>query len=147
VVWSLNLLDWNVVEDENGDAIEVLPSRPNTFDAGLAEAACPGVVTEQGIVVFYNGKNGINNDGDLSLKPGTYSGAQALFSLEDPTKLLQRSTTLFFIPERKWETSGQYTAGTTFIEGLVLFKGKYFMYYGAADSFVGVAVANQVKME
>jgi predicted GH43/DUF377 family glycosyl hydrolase len=30
--------------------------------------------------------------------------------------------------------------GTVFIEGLVLFKGKWFLYYGCADSKVGVAV-------
>ena len=36
--------------------------------------------------------------------------------------------------------SGQYPAGTTFVEGLVPFRGKWFLYYGTADSFVGVAV-------
>jgi predicted GH43/DUF377 family glycosyl hydrolase len=141
LAWSLNLVDWTVVEDGNHTAIEVLPARKNAFDAGLAEAACPALVTDKGIVVFYNGKNGDQNSGDPRFKPGSYSGAQALFSLDDPLKLLQRSSNPYFKPERDWETKGQYTSGTTFVEGLVLFKGKYFMYYGAADSFVGVASA------
>jgi beta-1,2-mannosidase len=42
-------------------------------------------------------------------------------------------------PELDWEKSGQYTAGTTFGEGLVLFHGSWWLYYGSADSFVGVA--------
>jgi predicted GH43/DUF377 family glycosyl hydrolase len=32
-------------------------------------------------------------------------------------------------------------SGTTFIEGLVLFKNQWFLYYGCADTFVGVATA------
>jgi predicted GH43/DUF377 family glycosyl hydrolase len=39
------------------------------------------------------------------------------------------------------EITGQYKAGTTFSEGLVYFKGKWYLYYGTADSFVGVAIA------
>ncbi len=42
-------------------------------------------------------------------------------------------------PELPSEKTGQYEAGTVFTEGLVRFKGKWFLYYGAADSFVGVA--------
>jgi hypothetical protein len=41
-----------------------------------------------------------------------------------------------------WEASGQYASGTTFIEGLVLFQNKWFLYYGCADTFVGVTIAN-----
>jgi predicted GH43/DUF377 family glycosyl hydrolase len=36
-------------------------------------------------------------------------------------------------------SSGIYKADTTFAEGLVWFKGKWLLYYGAADSFVGGA--------
>jgi predicted GH43/DUF377 family glycosyl hydrolase len=44
-------------------------------------------------------------------------------------------------PEMPYEKTGQYAAGTTFAEGLVFYKGKWFLYYGAADSRVGVAIA------
>ena len=37
--------------------------------------------------------------------------------------------------------TGQYQAGTTFAEALVFFKGKWFLYYGTADSFVGLAIS------
>ena len=39
-----------------------------------------------------------------------------------------------------FEKSGQYAAGTVFIEGLVYHRSKWFLYYGCADSMVGVAV-------
>jgi predicted GH43/DUF377 family glycosyl hydrolase len=40
-----------------------------------------------------------------------------------------------------YEKTGQYAAGTTFAEGLVVFHGKWFLYYGCADSLVGVVTA------
>jgi predicted GH43/DUF377 family glycosyl hydrolase len=54
--------------------------------------------------------------------------------------LLERSSQPFLKPELPWEQSGQYAAGTTFAEGLVYFKGQWFLYYGCADSLVGVAL-------
>jgi predicted GH43/DUF377 family glycosyl hydrolase len=39
-----------------------------------------------------------------------------------------------------FEKTGQYAAGTTFAEGLVFYQRKWFLYYGAADSRVGVAI-------
>ena len=44
-------------------------------------------------------------------------------------------------PELPYEKTGQYAAGTTFAEGLVYFKKKWFLYYGCADSLVAVATA------
>ena len=64
-----------------------------------------------------------------------------LFSASDPSRLLARTPGAVFRPELPFEKSGQYAAGTTFTEGLVRFLGKYFLYYGCADSLVGVAVS------
>ena len=36
---------------------------------------------------------------------------------------------------------GQYVAGTTFAEGLVWFHDRWLLYYGCADSRVGVAMS------
>jgi predicted GH43/DUF377 family glycosyl hydrolase len=55
--------------------------------------------------------------------------------------LLERTSQPFFQPEMPFEKSGQYAAGTTFTEGLVHFGEAWFLYYGCADSLVGVAVA------
>ena len=117
-------------------------TRPNHFDSGLAECGPPALMTERGIVLLYNGKNANPlKGGDPALKNGAYAGGQALFDANDPTKLLARSESPFIQPELPWEAGGQYGAGTTFIEGLVLLRGQWFLYYGCADSLVGVAVA------
>lgn len=44
-----------------------------------------------------------------------------------------------------FEKSGQYVDGTVFIEGLVYLDGKWYLYYGCADSMVGVAVYDPAK--
>ena len=54
---------------------------------------------------------------------------------------MERTAEPVFQPQLPFERSGQYAAGTTFAEGLVVFRGKWWMYYGCADSFVGVATA------
>lgn len=141
LAWSTNLIDWHIVEDDAGEPLVVLGPRPGMFDAPLVEAGPPAVLTENGIVLLYNARN----DGEHTvpdLDAGAYAGGQALFSTEDPTRLLERLDTPFIRPERPFERTGQYDAGTTFVEGLVYFQDRWFLYYGCADSKVAVAIAD-----
>jgi predicted GH43/DUF377 family glycosyl hydrolase len=108
----------------------------------LPEVGPPPLVTEKGIVMLYNGKNSeLDSTRDPNIGPGAYSGGQALLDPRNPARVLARTTVPFIKPELPWEKSGQYKAGTTFIEGLSYFRGKFFLYYGTADTFVGLAVA------
>jgi beta-1,2-mannosidase len=139
---SDDLINWQPVEDASGHAIDVLGSRAGHFDSGFPEVGPPPVLTDRGIVVVYNGKNDAAN-GSPDLQGGTYAAGQALFAADDPSNLLERLDQPFFKPELPFERSGQYATGTTFVEGLVLYKGKWFLYYGCADSLVGVAISEQ----
>lgn len=136
---SEDLIHWTPVEDGAGKAIEVLGKRAGRFDSAFPEVGPPPVLTRDGIVVLYNGKNDPES-GDPALGPNAYAAGQALFSADDPARLIARSDHPFFQPELPFEKSGQYAAGTTFVEGLVFFKTRWFLYYGCADSMVGVAV-------
>ena len=69
-----------------------------------------------------------------------YTAGQALFAPGNPLKLIARSDTPFLRPTEDYERTGQYPEGTTFVEGLVPFHGRWYLYYGTADSRVGVAV-------
>ena len=139
LAYSRDLVHWQPLEDDKGNLVPVLGPRPGRFDSALSEAGPPPVLTDRGIIVLYNGKNA-DTGGDKDLGAGVYAGGQALFEAGNPAKLLARLDVPFFKPERPFEKTGQYAAGTTFIEGLVYFKGKWFLYYGCADSLVGVAV-------
>ena len=137
---SENGIDWTPLLDENGELLHVFKPTLNEFDSHLTEPGPPALYTDNGILLLYNGKN-LSGEGATSKYPeGTYCGSQALFDKSDPTKLLDRLETPFICPSLPHEISGQYKAGTTFIEGLVYFKDKWFLYYGTADSMVGLAV-------
>jgi beta-1,2-mannosidase len=136
---SPDLIHWTPVEDSSGKPIILLSARSGHFDSAFPEVGPPSVLTDRGIVLIYNGKNAAV-DGASGIAANAYSAGQALFSADDPQKLLARAAQPFFKPQEPWEQSGQYAAGTTFAEGLVFFQKKWFLYYGCADSRVGVAV-------
>jgi predicted GH43/DUF377 family glycosyl hydrolase len=98
------------------------------------------VLTRNGIVFLYNGKNDTGSNRDLSLDPNAYAAGRALFAADDPVKLLDRTGQPFFKPEMPFEKSVQYAAGSTFVEGLVHFQNRWIIYDGCADSLVGVAL-------
>jgi len=139
LAWSVNLTDWFPLLDRNGNLkVEIAP-RKGKFDSGLTECGPPALLTDKGILLLYNGKNAVNEDADSSLPKGTYSVGEVLFDKNDLEKVLQRTDTCLLKPTLPHETTGQYAAGTTFSEGLVYFKKRWFLYYGTADSFVGLA--------
>jgi predicted GH43/DUF377 family glycosyl hydrolase len=137
---SDNLTDWYPSLDEKGEIRKIIAPRDGFFDSALTECGPPAVVTDHGIVLMYNGKNKSGAAGDARFAAGTYSAGQLLLDARDPEKLIGRLDTPFFYPARSYEQSGQYAAGTVFVEGLVLYGGKWYIYYGCADSLVGVAV-------
>ena len=139
IATSDNLIDWTPLEDTNGKLVKVLSPRPGYFDSWLVEAGPPAIMTEHGIVVMYNAGNS-ERYGDPSVPPRTYTGGQALYDRRNPLKLLARLDEPFIKPTEPYERTGQYVEGTTFVEGLVPFNGRWYLYYGMADSRVGVAV-------
>lgn len=139
IATSDNLIDWTPLEDSDGKLVKVLSPRPGYFDSWLVEAGPPALVTAHGIVLLYNAGNS-GQHGDPRLPARIYTGGQALYDARNPLKLIARSDEPFIKPTEDYERTGQYAEGTTFVEGLVPFNGRWFLYYGTADSRVGVAV-------
>ncbi|MCD7932407.1 MAG: glycoside hydrolase family 130 protein [Tannerellaceae bacterium] len=138
---SDNLTDWEPLIDKDGKLVKLFSPRKGYFDSYLTECGPPAILTQNGILLFYNGKNGVDKDGDRNYPGNAYCAGQALFSTEEPTKVIGRLDKPFLQPTDDFEKSGQYPAGTVFIEGLVYYKNKWFLYYGCADSFVAVAIS------
>ncbi len=137
---SENGIDWEPTLTEEGELLHSFKPTLQEFDSHLTEPGPPALFTEAGILLLYNGKN-LSGEGATEKYPeGTYCGGQVLFDKNDPSKMIARLETPFICPSLPHEISGQYKAGTTFIEGLVYFKDKWFLYYGTADSMVGLAV-------
>lgn len=136
---SEDLVNWTPIVNIDGSLKRLLSPRDGYFDSQLTECGPPAIYTPKGIVLLYNGKNH-SGKGDKRYTPNVYAAGQALFDANDPTHLISRLDEPFFRPMDSFEKSGQYVDGTVFIEGMVYFKGKWYLYYGCADSKVGVAV-------
>lgn len=143
---SDDLLNWTPIEDATGNLLALANTRNGYFDSALVECGPPAVITDKGILLLYNGKNKSNTDRDIRYNAGTYSAGQMLFDLNDPYKLIKRLDVPFFRPMESYEKSGQYVNGTVFIEGLVYFQQKWYLYYGCADSKVGVTIYDPAKV-
>jgi predicted GH43/DUF377 family glycosyl hydrolase len=140
LAWSNNLCDWYPLLDKKGNLMKIIAPRPGNFDSALTECGPPALITDHGILLLYNGKNATNAQADPNLPKGMYSVGEALFDLNNPEKVLHRTDNYILKPTLPHEITGQYKEGTTFAEGLVFFKDEWFLYYGTADSFVGLAV-------
>lgn len=123
IAWSEDLINWTPVEKP------VMHPRDGMFDSRLIEPGPTPIITDRGILLLYN-----SADEDL-----VYRTAQALFDINDPTKLLQRSDSWFLAPEMEMEVQGQIP-NVVFIEGYAELAGRGYLYYGMGDSGIGVAV-------
>jgi predicted GH43/DUF377 family glycosyl hydrolase len=135
---SDDLVNWTPVEDD-GKLKSVLKPRPGYFDSRLVESGPYALIRESGIVLIYNGMN-LDSGGDSTLEKGAYCAGQALFDLNDPTSLKGRLEKNFMKPDKSYELTGQVNQ-VCFLEGMIRFKGKWFLYYGTADSKIAVAVS------
>ncbi len=142
---SDDLIHWKMLEDEKGQPLTVIHKRTGTslFDNGLVEAGPPPILTKHGILVIYNGARMKTSGEGIEM----YSGGQALMDKNDPSKMLYQLNVPFIHPEKDYELAGLVNK-VAFSEGLVFFKGKWFLYYGTADSKIAVAVCeNDIQSE
>lgn len=142
---SDDLVNWTPMLDGKGELLQLIAPRKGFFDSELTECGPPAIITDRGILLLYNGKNKANEDGDKRYTANTYAAGQVLFDLKDGLRPVERLDVPFFVPTEVFEKSGQYPAGTVFLEGLVHFKRKWFLYYGCADSRVAVAIFDPAK--
>lgn len=146
---SDDLINWKPLLDENNQLKKLIQPRKGYFDSALTECGPPAILTKDGILLLYNGKNRKDDEGrDKRFNAGAYCAGQVLFDPDDPYKVIERLDVPFFRPMEAFEKSGQYVDGTVFIEGLAYLHHKWYLYYGCADSEVSVAIydpANPAK--
>lgn len=139
---SGDLINWQPIEDkESGKLISVLHPRPGYFDSRLVEPGPFAIERDSGILLIYNASNAAVYN-DPSLPRFAYAAGQALFDRSEPYKLIKRADNYFIHPEKPYEKSGEVNE-VCFVEGLVKFKDRWFLYYGTADSKIAVAVKNK----
>jgi len=111
--------------------------REGRFDSGLVEPGPPALITDKGIFFIYNGANNPEN-GDKTMAHYEYTVGQVMLDSKDPSSFIHRCSNYFLRSERGDETSGQMSY-TMFVEAMVHFKGKWFIYYTTGEAKIGVA--------
>ncbi len=134
---SNDLIHWEPVLNHQGELHVVFGPRPGMFDSQLVEPGPPTLLTDNGILLIYNSRN-LDEGGDPTLPPGTYTASQVLLDPSNPLSVLDRLDHYFFKPEFEFEKTGQ-VGNVVFLEALVPFKGKWWLYYGTADSKIAAA--------
>jgi predicted GH43/DUF377 family glycosyl hydrolase len=117
----------------------LLVPRPGRFDSRLVEPGPPAHVTDDGILLIYNGANHPHH-GDPSLPAHAYQPGQALFDADEPGSPLARTTEPFLRPTVEHERTGQVD-NVCFAQALVLHDDRWLLYYGMADAKIGLATA------
>lgn len=136
---SDDLIHWEVAENEESrKMITVLHPRPGYFDSRLVEPGPYALLRNEGILLIYNSSNALSHN-DPGLPAFTYSAGQALFDNEYPYKLIGRLDNYFIYPDKPYEKTGEVN-NVCFVEGMIFFRDKWFLYYGTADSKIAVAV-------
>jgi len=155
VAISTDLIHWepllqNDNEDEKNSVLEsqflkIFSPRQGRFDSESIELGPSAVKTDKGIILIYNGKNKWChyshsgncewNENDPLYAPGTILPGQIVFSAENPTQVIKRTTEPFFHP-----SSYSPAKNSTLVSGLVFYQNKWFLYYSASDSTISVAI-------
>ena len=93
----------------------------------------PPLRTDDGWLIIYHG---VEKGGQ-----GYYRVGVALLDLEDPTKVIARMKDWVMEPEHDYEIEGYYK-GCVFPTGNVIIDDTLYVYYGAADKYVGLATCS-----
>lgn len=132
--WSPDLRYW-------GDGSIVLPARRGGWwDANKVGAGPPPMRTSAGWLLCYHGVR-------TTVSGAIYRVGLALLDLDDPCHVIARTDEWVFGPTEPYERSGD-VPGVVFPNGWVLDADgdTLRMYYGAADSVVGVASASLARV-
>ena len=137
---SIQIVYFNEIEEINEKFwIEYLLKLPDNivldskypFEASYIGAGCPPIETEDGWLLIYHGVEDTVNG-------YVYHAAAALMDINDPTIEISRLKKPLFSPGEDWEKNG-YVNNVVFPTGAALFDDDLYIYYGAADSCIGVA--------
>lgn len=109
-------------------------SGPFDWEGGKIGAGPEPMLTDEGWLVCYHGADATN----------AYALALALLDKDDPSRVLDRSSIPLLTPELPWEREG-FFPNVVFSNGWIRWPessdkaGRIWVYYGAADSGVGLA--------
>lgn len=115
--------------------IEIMGPRPGMWDSQKIGIAGPPIKTEKGWLLIYHGVS----------KSTTYRLGAVLLDLKNPSIVISRTIDTIFEPLTEYERVGQIR-NVVFSCGIVERKDSLFIYYGGADTVIGVAKVSLKKL-
>ncbi len=103
----------------------LVKTRPGLWDSARVGAGAAPIRTERGWLSIYHGANVEHR----------YCLGAFLMDLNDPSKILARTTTPIMVPTEAYELSG-FFGYVVFTNGHIVDGDRLTIYYGAADEFV-----------
>lgn len=125
---SPDLIHW-------GEYQYLMDARLNAWDSYRIGAGCPPIKTEKGWLNIYHGVSLIDNN-----PVGMYSVGAVLTDINNPAKIIARSTEPIFSPSEVFETNG-FAGSVVFPTATISHHqnpDKIILYYGASDSSIGL---------
>ena len=126
--YSDDLLYWT-------DHQVVMRPRPNTWEHEKVGIAGPPIETEHGWLLIYHAVD----------QNFVYRLGVALLDADDPTVVLKRQEEPILEPGEEWELCGD-VPNVVFSCGQVMTDDTLYVYYGGADTVIGVATADREQV-
>lgn len=131
---STDMIHWNYTQNDLPFADKL-----NVWEQALMESGPPPVKTRDGKwLKIYNGV-ALGAGGYVT---ASYNTGQMLIDMENAPRgpPIARIETPLLTPVSQQETQGQVD-NVVFVEGLVQFKGYWWLYFGQGDQYLGVATS------
>lgn len=109
--------------------IRVIGPRINSWDSAKVGIVAPPIKTKHGWLLLYHGVSGTDS---------SYRVGALLLDLKDPAIVLSRSSDPIFEPVEEYEKRG-IVNNVVFPCGMIVKDKLLYIYYGGADSVIGVA--------
>ena len=113
------------------DTPELLITGEQWWETQRIGGGTPPIKTGQGWFMLYHGVD----------EKGIYRVGAVLLDLNDPRKIVARTKDFIMEPEYDYETCGIYE-GCVFPTGAVVKDDVLYVYYGTADTYIGLATAD-----
>lgn len=110
---------------------ELLMTGETWWETQRIGGGTPPIRTDKGWFMLYHGVD----------DKGVYRVGAVLMDLEDPRKIIARTKDFIMQPEEEFELCGIYE-GCVFPTGTVVKDGTLYVYYGCADTYIGLATCN-----
>lgn len=139
VICGAYLKSLDVGEAKVKTCIEIMRPRKGLWDSKRIGIAGPPIKVRRGGKSFWlQFYHGISEE-------GIYRFGAALLDYKDPTQVISRTTDYIMGPETEYEKYGQVNQ-VVFPCGHVVRKNTVYIYYGGADSVVGIATLSLSKL-